>query len=193
VGCDAEVIRTSNKGTWPQFCPQHRKVSTHEQGNRTHIAKREARKGGDAAAELAERVGISLEGYGKPSETALLERYAVLLGIVQDARKAAELAGVAAKGAELDDWTKRAREEHPELIEGRQTAATSLANGALLLLLLRLRDIAPTLPPAQTASALKQVGDVLDRLQGGMQPVYSEVRVSLALPDVAAIVDGDSK
>ena len=116
--------------------------------------------------------------------TAALEHFAVLLGITSRPRKAADLAGLAVTDEELVALEAKARAEHPELVEGRQTAATALANGALLLLLLRLRDVAPALPPAQTAAALRQVGDVLDRLQGGLQPIYSEVRVLLDLPEV---------
>lgn len=182
-GCSRLVQREGKRGPYPRYCPDHRAVQNAPA--RGQIVRRAADRGDGGAEELARRLGVSLESHQRPTGTAALEHFAVLLGITGgDARKAADLAGLPVEGDELAQLAERARAEHPALVEGRQTAATALANGALLLLLLRLRDVAPTLPPAQTAAALRQVGDVLDRLQGGMQPVYSEVRVVLALPEI---------
>lgn len=174
--------REGRRGPYPRYCPDHRAVQNAPA--RGQIVRRAAERGDDGAEELARRLGVNLDGHKRPTGTAALEHFAVLLGVTSSARKAADLAGLAVGDEELVELEAQARAEHPELVEGRQTAATALANGALLLLLLRLRDVAPALPPAQTAAALRQVGDVLDRLQGGLQPVYSEVRVVLDLPEV---------
>lgn len=181
-GCTKLTVRNGSRGAFPRYCPEHREVQMRHE--RTTKVKRAAERGDDGAEELARRLGVSLDGHKRPTGTAALEHFAVLLGVTSSARKAADLAGLAVGDEELVELEAQARAEHPELVEGRQTAATALANGALLLLLLRLRDVAPALPPAQTAAALRQVGDVLDRLQGGLQPVYSEVRVVLDLPEV---------
>jgi hypothetical protein len=37
------------------------------------------------------------------------------------------------------------------------------------------------IPVASLGSTLRQLGDVLDRLQGGLSPVYSEVAVEIRL------------
>lgn len=183
-GCSRLTVRKGDRGVYPRYCPEHREVQMGASGNRAKVVRRAAERGDDGAEELARRLGVSLDGHKRPTGTAALEHFAVLLGVTSSARKAADLAGLAVGDEELVELEAQARAEHPELVEGRQTAATALANGALLLLLLRLRDVAPALPPAQTAAALRQVGDVLDRLQGGLQPVYSEVRVVLDLPEV---------
>lgn len=180
-GCQRMTVRDGSRGAYPRYCPEHREVQNRPR--RAAQVRRAVERGDDGAEALARRLGVSLEGHRRATPTAALEHYAVLLGVTSDSRRAAELAGLAVEGEELAALEARARAEHPALVEGRQTAAAALANGALLLLLLRLRDVAPALPPAQTAAALRQVGDVLDRLQGGLQPVYSEVRVVLQLPE----------
>lgn len=116
-----------------------------------------------------------------------LQRYAVMLGQAQgDPVAAAELAGLAMRGDELEAYAALAREKCLDLVEGRQTAATSLANAALLLLLIKLRDTVSVLPSTSLAPTLRQVGDTIDRLQGGLAPVYSQVAVQIRLAAEAA-------
>lgn len=105
-----------------------------------------------------------------------------MLGQAQgDPVAAAQLAGLALRGEALEAYAARAREECADLVEGKQTAATSLANAALLLLLIRVRDSIGVLPSTSLAPALRQLGETIDRLQGGLAPVYSQVAVQIRL------------
>lgn len=172
AGCDRPLV--SHHGN-ARFCMLH--------GARTNRAKdlrRAAAQGDELAADDLARIGRA------PPEASnarsQLERYSVMLGQAQgDAVAAAELAGLSLRGDALDAYALEARQTCPDLVEGKQTAATSLANAALLLLLIRVRDSIPLLPSTSLAPALRQLGETIDRLQGGLAPVYSQVAVQIRL------------
>jgi hypothetical protein len=170
--CGTEIPYT--KGRHPRWCLQHRSTK-----NRSRDLRRAAARGEVDAPSLDGRAPV-----GAAPEESRLAALAVLLAGGEPLRLAAQLAGFGGvDGAELQGLEERARAEHPQLVAGSTSALIGLAQQALALLLLALRDNARMLPPAVLASSLRQAGEILDRLQGGMAPVYSEVLVQVRLHD----------
>lgn len=153
-------------------CLQHRSSNTRARDLRRAAARGE----GDAPA---------IEGRARvvaAPEESRLAALAVLLSGGSPVRAAAELAGMAAMDdAELQALEERARATYPQLAAGSTAALIGLAQQTVTLLLLALRDNWRMVPPATLASSLRQAGEILDRLQGGMAPVYSEVNVQVRL------------
>ncbi len=129
---------------------------------------------------------------GAAPEESRLAALAVLLAGGEPLRLAAQLAGFGGvDGAELQALEERARAEHPQMVAGSTAALIGLAQQTVTLLLLALRDNWRMVPPAVLASSLRQAGEILDRLQGGMAPVYSEVHVEVRLHDQPSPEVGD--
>lgn len=164
-----------------RYCGVHKNPAS-----RAADLRRAAAKGDPTAKKAMQHLGLSPESPVASSDFAELQRFAIFLGGLGNASQAAELAGLKLRGDALAAYEARARAECADLVEGRQSAATSLGNVALLLLLQRMTLLAPTLPGPQIGASLKQLGDVLERLQGGLQPVYSDVRVEVSLDDPEA-------
>ena len=179
VGCDVSLHGTDPR---TKYCAEHK-----NRNNRANDLRRAAARGDQLAADDMARIGRAPPSATESNARSELQRYAVLLGQAQgDPVAAAELAGLAMRGDELERYAALAREKCLDLVEGRQTAATSLANAALLLLLIKLRDTVSVLPSTSLAPTLRQVGDTIDRLQGGLAPVYSQVAVQIRLAAEAA-------
>lgn len=172
--CGETIPWTPGRGRRPRWCDDHKHKKNRARDFRARAAKGDA----EAARKLAEL------GYAAtPAGGSELERLAVFLGIYRgDARRAAEAAGVEARGAALSAMVARAKREHPRIMEGRQEAVHELGQQSMALLFLRLRDVAPILPAAQVAPALKQVTDVMHTLTGGGQMLPTEVTFEVAAP-----------
>ena len=179
VGCEVSLHGTDPR---TKYCAEHK-----NRNNRANDLRRAAARGDQLAADDMARIGRAPPSATESNARSELQRYAVMLGQAQgDPVAAAELAGLAMRGDELEAYAALAREKCLDLVEGRQTAATSLANAALLLLLIKLRDTVSVLPSTSLAPTLRQVGDTIDRLQGGLAPVYSQVAVQIRLAAEAA-------
>ena len=171
-----------------QYCPAHQ-----SQRDRLGLLRKQAARGDELAAEDLVRLGRAPPSSTEGNDYSQLQRFAVLLGQAGgNAVAAAQLAGLALTGQALEAYAQRAQDECPEFVQGKQTAAVSVANSALLLTLIKLRDSVHAMPAASLASTLRQLGETLDRLQGGLSPVYSEVAVEVrlgALEDRTPVVD----
>lgn len=164
------------------YCPDHQQAR-----DRLGLLRKQAARGDQLAADEMARIGRAPPSPTEGNDYSALQRFAVLLGQAGgNVQAAAQLAGLALTGKALEEYAQRAQDECPEFVAGKQTAAVSVANSALLLTLIKLRDSVHAMPAASLASTLRQLGETLDRLQGGLSPVYSEVAVEIRL---AAPVD----
>ena len=185
-GCAATIPATAHART--QYCSAHQR-----QHDRLGLLRKRAAQGDELAAEDMMRLGRAPPSPTEGNDFSALQRFAVFLGQAGgNARHAAALAGLALTGQALEAYAQRAQDECPEFVAGKQTAAVSVANSALLLTLIKLRDSVHAMPAASLASTLRQLGETLDRLQGGLSPVYSEVAVEIrlgALQDRTPVVE----
>ena len=177
--CIVDKCRNPRASNAPnsRYCWEHRNTT-----NRAADLRRAAARGETAAADELARLGRPPASPTESNPVSDLQRYAVLLGQCGGRTvDAARLAGLHLVGDALEAYAARAREECPDFVSGKQSAATSVANAAVLLTLIRIRDSVGVIPVASLGSTLRQLGDVLDRLQGGLSPVYSEVAVEIRL------------
>lgn len=185
-GCGQPIPRGAHGST--AYCPAHTQAR-----DRLGLLRRQAAKGDQLAADDLARIGRAPPSPTEGNDFSALQRFAVLLGQAGgNARHAAAMAGLALTGDALEAYAQRAQDECPEFVSGKQTAAVSVANSALLLTLIKLRDSVHAMPAASLASTLRQLGETLDRLQGGLSPVYSEVAVEIrlgALEDRTPVID----
>jgi len=130
-------------------------------------------------------MGYAPPAPGEGASYTAIRRLAVCLGVTGGKLvEAAELAGLSKlPRAELEAMAEQARADHADLSTGRLAATSGLATHALNLMLLRVQETASGLPASQAPSALRQLGDVMERLLGGVAPLYSDVTCQLVLPD----------
>jgi hypothetical protein len=173
-GCERKV---GSRGSHVRYCTEHQDPA------RRVEALRHAAVGGDPEAErLLKRAkrNAPLPPTGA-QQFVQLQRFAIYLGGLGDPKRAAELAGIQVDAAGLVDLEAQARRECGDLVEGKQSAATTLGNMAMLLLLQRTCELAPQLMGPQVSATLRTVAETLDGLQGGFAPVYSDVRAVISL------------
>jgi hypothetical protein len=173
------------KGRPAKRCLQHRNEKT-----RARDMRRAAARGEGDARSIGGRAPVASAG-----EDSRLAALAVLLSGGTTLRSAAQLAGCeVGDDAALQALEAQARSAYPQLVAGSTAALIGLAQQTVTLLLLALRDNWRMVPPATLASSLRQAGEILDRLQGGMAPVYSEVHVQVRLhgdEPPAVVVDAE--
>lgn len=160
-----------------RYCTQHQ-----DPAQRVEALRHAAVKGDPEAERLLKRAGRATPLVPRQAmQFAQLQRFAIYLGGLGDAKRAAELAGIDAEGERLVELEAQARQECGDLVDGKQSAATTLGNMAMLLLLQRTCELAPQLMGPQVSSTLRTVAETLDGLQGGFAPVYSDVRAVISL------------
>ena len=173
-GCERKLAA---RGSHVRYCTEHQDPAL-----RVEALRRAAVAGDPEAERLLKRAkrNVPLPPAGA-QQFVHLQRFAIYLGGLGDPKRAAELAGIQVDEAGLVELEAQARRECGDLVEGRQSAATTLGNMAMLLLLQRTCELAPQLMGPQVSSTLRTVAETLDGLQGGFAPVYSDVKAVISL------------
>lgn len=165
-----------------RYCDEHKPVK-----NRV----RDLRRGAEAGDEQAKTM-LGAAGYATPiaptgsSSFTKLQLLAIALGTVGEGgsvAEAAELAGIKEEPEILEAMAAIARIRFSGLIERKLSSIGGLTTEAQMAILVRLREVIPTLPATQAASAARQISDIQERLWGGSQPQYADISVTLKLPD----------
>jgi len=183
--CGVPIPRSPHvRGPAPKYCLEHKDRRNRGRDLRRVVARSVA---GDAApttelasAEQAMRV-LGLRAR-EPSVRAREQQVAIALAYGAPLPEAASQAGFGnLDGDQLAALEARVRDRHAGLLAREATAVTDLANETLARLLIRLQDSVDALPASSLPSALRQACEAVDRLQGGLAPVYSQVAVNIVL------------
>ena len=160
-----------------RYCTQHQ-----DPAQRVEALRHAAVKGDPEAERLLKRAGRATPLVPRQAmQFAQLQRFAIYLGGLGSARRAAELAGIDADGERLAELEAQARQECGDLVDGTLQAATTLGNMSMLLLLQRACELAPQLQGPQLASTLRTVAETVEGLQGGHAPVFSNMQAVISL------------
>jgi len=173
-GCERKL---ASRGSHVRYCSEHQDPAL-----RVEALRRAAIKGDPEAERLLKRAkrNVPLPPAGA-QQFVHLQRFAIYLGGLGDPKRAAELAGIQVDEAGLVALEEQARRECGDLVEGKQSAATTLANMAMLLLLQRTCELAPQLMGPQVSSTLRTVAETVEGLQGGFAPVFSDTKAVINL------------
>lgn len=190
VVCDVVIPRPAGlRGAVPRYCLEHRDRRNRGRDLRRAVTRSVVHVDGPttelASAEQAMRaLGLRAR---EPSTRAREAQVAIAIAYGTPIAEAAQQAGITAlDAASLAELEARVLARHPGLATRSTTAITDLANETLARLLIRLQDSVDALPANSLASALRQACEAVDRLQGGLQPVYSNVNVTIQIDDNAA-------
>lgn len=119
---------------------------------------------------------------GKLSERASWpELLAVGLGIDPDPERAAELVDLKLSPDELAQVTAQAKKLQP-LIDGQSAALGDRLARAVAVMAIRLRAVAPRMPPQQLPSAIKAIAQAQELITGGARGSY--VPITLVVPPI---------
>lgn len=117
-------------------------------------------------------------------------RMAICLSVTSDIKLAAALAGLRPMSAvELATFAASVRASHADLIARRPAAVGALVWQAMALNAANLLARANTMPPAQSAAAIKSLAQTLELVQGGTTPAYSQLIIEVLGPEGAKLGD----